>query len=74
MIRLVAAWQIVVLAFIRCRSGGALGKAWKEYLTRTGTSVHTFWFPRSAPGMTVKFSTKGDGLITNTVTKVADTS
>jgi hypothetical protein len=45
-----------------------------RYTVTDGTSVNTFWFAPSAPGMPVKYRGEDDGRVTGTVTVVSNES
>ena len=45
-----------------------------RYRVRDGSSIQTFWFAVSAPGMPVKYTTEESGRLSTVVTMVADTS
>lgn len=43
-----------------------------RYTVDDGSSVHTFWFATTLPGMPVRFTTQEAGVVTTTVTMIGD--
>ena len=44
-----------------------------SYAVTEGTTVQTFWFAKTKPGMPIKYSTEEAGQVTSTVTMIEDT-